>query len=781
VVIGEDRFPGWQGRLLFAYWVLKQARPVPRDELAEALWGEAPPATWDKGLTVLATKLRALLTELGSGDAITLTGAFGCYRLDLPEGTWIDVLAAATAAQEAEAALAADDLEQAKTAATRAASLARHPFLPGEEGSWVEERRRQLADIRSRALACLADASLRSRNASAAATWAEEAIALEPFREAGYRRLMEAHAAAGNRAEALRVYERCRRILAEELGAYPSPETESIYRELLAASPPDARATAEAARVAVSESKPEQEASAAILLRRVRGRDILIAIGAAVLAVAAIAVAFIQFTGGGSQTAGSVAANSLAAVDPETNRLVAAVPVGSGPSTVAAGDGAVWVVNKNDQTVSRIDVGTGTVRQTVKVGGGPSAVAVGAGAVWVANGLDGTVSRIDPKTNEVVQTITVGNTPSAIAYGEGAVWVTNADDGTLSKLDPASGDVVQTLPVDAPARGIAVGAGVVWLTDPVGNALVRLDARTTTVTRVNVGSGPTAVAFGGGAVWVANNLDGTVSRINADSGVLTNTVQVGVAPNGIAVTPDAVWVTDEAAGSLVRVDPGSRKPTARRRLGGRAQGLALADGSLWVALQAGAAAHRGGTLRLLIPPGEVDSIDLPARTRLSPGSCRASRATALSASSASVAPRATRSCPTSRRHCRSRPTVVARTRSGSARGCASRPGDLSRPPTCATRSSGCSGPVQRGRTFTRASWAAGRAGSGRSAASSHAASSPTTRAGRSRSTCARPTPSSSTSLRCRLLSSSPPALPLMGSAPSRQPPRTELSATSRSG
>jgi basic membrane lipoprotein Med (substrate-binding protein (PBP1-ABC) superfamily) len=44
---------------------------------------------------------------------------------------------------------------------------------------------------------------------------------------------MEAHVAAGNRADALRVYERCRRLLAEELGAYPSPETESIYRNLL--------------------------------------------------------------------------------------------------------------------------------------------------------------------------------------------------------------------------------------------------------------------------------------------------------------------------------------------------------------------------------------------------------------------------------------------------------------------------------------------------------------------------------------------------------------------
>jgi DNA-binding SARP family transcriptional activator len=44
---------------------------------------------------------------------------------------------------------------------------------------------------------------------------------------------MEAHVGAGNRAEALRVYEQCRQLLSEELGTYPSPETDSIYRALL--------------------------------------------------------------------------------------------------------------------------------------------------------------------------------------------------------------------------------------------------------------------------------------------------------------------------------------------------------------------------------------------------------------------------------------------------------------------------------------------------------------------------------------------------------------------
>ena len=145
-MIDEARFPGRQGRLVFAYLVAEQGRPVPRDELAEALWGEAPPPTWDKALTVLASKLRSLLADADVDGANALTSAFGCYRLELPEGTWVDVIVAVAAAEEAEEALASGELERARTAAALAASLVRQPFLPGEDGAWVDEKRRELAD-----------------------------------------------------------------------------------------------------------------------------------------------------------------------------------------------------------------------------------------------------------------------------------------------------------------------------------------------------------------------------------------------------------------------------------------------------------------------------------------------------------------------------------------------------------------------------------------------------------------------------------------------------------
>ena len=83
---------------------------------------------------MIVSKLRGLLADSGIDDPDALTGAFGCYRLELPEGTWVDVIVAANAAHEAEEALAPGDPERGKAAAALAASLATAALLAGRGG-----------------------------------------------------------------------------------------------------------------------------------------------------------------------------------------------------------------------------------------------------------------------------------------------------------------------------------------------------------------------------------------------------------------------------------------------------------------------------------------------------------------------------------------------------------------------------------------------------------------------------------------------------------------------
>ncbi len=68
----------------------------------------------------------------------------------------------------------------------------------------------------------------------------------------------------------------------------------------------------------------------------------------------------------------------------------------------------------------------GTISATIPVGADPRNMAAGEGALWVTNASDGTVSRIDLATNEVttIEVVPPGQPViDAIAVGEGAVWV----------------------------------------------------------------------------------------------------------------------------------------------------------------------------------------------------------------------------------------------------------------------------------------------------------------------------------------------------------------------
>ena len=227
LLVREQRLPRRQGRLAFAYLVSERHRAVARDELAELLWPDSPPTAWEGAVSALVSKLRSLLAELGLERNVIAT-AFGCYQLKFPAGAWVDTEAALASVHEAEGALRAGTPHQAYIPTVVAAAILRRPFLPGAEGVWIDSRRDVLRAALVRTLDCRAELHVWNGEPSLALRAAEEAVRLEPYRETGYQRLVRIHLATGNRAEALRVYERCRRLLADELGTRPTGDTEAL-------------------------------------------------------------------------------------------------------------------------------------------------------------------------------------------------------------------------------------------------------------------------------------------------------------------------------------------------------------------------------------------------------------------------------------------------------------------------------------------------------------------------------------------------------------------------
>lgn len=213
----ETELPGRQGRLLFAYLALHRLRPVERAELLEALW----PDGRDGGLAPLLSKLRRVVPLDGT-------------RLALDDG-WVDVEAASDAVHRAESALAQGDPHRAWGPSQVAMFTSGRTFLAGEEAPWIDEERRLLSELHLRALEAYAGATLGvgGTELPAAVRAGRELTRLEPYRESGWRILMQALAAEGNPAEALQAYDRLRMLLREELGVAPSAATQELHRALL--------------------------------------------------------------------------------------------------------------------------------------------------------------------------------------------------------------------------------------------------------------------------------------------------------------------------------------------------------------------------------------------------------------------------------------------------------------------------------------------------------------------------------------------------------------------
>ncbi len=223
-----DSLRGRQVPLLLAYLLLNRDRYVGREELIGVLWPFHAPRSQDAALRTLLSRLRSALgtSALAGRDELVLA---------LPEPVWIDVEAAVVEVRRAQQTLERGDVRGAWALAQVPLNIAARGLLPGTQATWLEPRRRELEDVRLRALEVIGRAGLRmgGTQLASAERAARSLIEAEPFRESGYALLMEVLALQGNLAEALVVYDRLRTLLREELGTMPSAETIAGHELLL--------------------------------------------------------------------------------------------------------------------------------------------------------------------------------------------------------------------------------------------------------------------------------------------------------------------------------------------------------------------------------------------------------------------------------------------------------------------------------------------------------------------------------------------------------------------
>ena len=571
---------GAKQRAVLALLLLHANEVVSLDRLIDAIWGEQPPDTAAAAVHGSISRLRKVLEPNGAPYGVLRTQPPGYLVAADPESLdrhRFERLAAdgKAALEQGDPGRAGDVLREA-LALWRGSALAdlAHTIADCTEIERLEEER--LAALEGRI-----DADLALGRHAELVPELEALVARHPLRERLRGQLMLALYQCGRQADALAAYREGSRLLDEELGLAPGPELRELERRILLQDP-DLVA-------------PRPSPLLARLPGRTRRTRLVIAVGAALSLVALVAaVAIPSLRGGNEMTVARVVPNGLGAIDPESNKLVQSIRVGSYPAHVAVGDGSVWVANAGDHTVSRIDAESGRVTTTKGLTGAPVSLNVSRGTVWIAMShfdQPTSIMRLDGTPNESASHV-VELTPGpgllfpVIADGPSGLWTSleawppRPDTFVL----PPSGDVqrLDLFPPDCLPVGSGIADGTVWIGCQDGR-LVRVEEETRRrVATTRVGSLLSALAVGAGSVWAADIGENVVWRIDVDTGRPSRTIPVGRKPSAIAVGLGAIWVANRGSGTVSRIDPETNRVVATIPAAPGVNAVAVGNGMVWV-------------------------------------------------------------------------------------------------------------------------------------------------------------------------------------------------------
>lgn len=208
---------GQQGEVLAAV-VAAHPHPVAIDALIEAIWAGKPTRTARTGLSVVISRLRALLAGLAE-----LVHDGGGYRLEVgPDQIDAQRFAAVAAEVAAPVEALADALDLWRGEA----------FQPSSDSDLVRGAAVRLAELKLTTEERLVDGLL-IHDPDSAAVFASGFAEAEPYRERRWEQLMLALYRASRQGEALRVGARARRLLRDELGVDPGPSFVALEADIL--------------------------------------------------------------------------------------------------------------------------------------------------------------------------------------------------------------------------------------------------------------------------------------------------------------------------------------------------------------------------------------------------------------------------------------------------------------------------------------------------------------------------------------------------------------------
>lgn len=215
---------------LFSYLLLNQNRPYPRENLADRLWEDDNPAQARKSLRQALWQIKTVLQSILGSDTNKLLvldadwvqlNRIECLSLD------VDVFKDAVDASQGVQGANLSVIQRAQL--EHAVKQYQGDLLEGWYQDWCLLERERLQNYYLTAVGKLLACCDAHGWIDCGLAHAERILRCDPTEEQAHYHIMHLHWTAGRRTQALRQYQRCEKILMQELGVQPSERTKMLH------------------------------------------------------------------------------------------------------------------------------------------------------------------------------------------------------------------------------------------------------------------------------------------------------------------------------------------------------------------------------------------------------------------------------------------------------------------------------------------------------------------------------------------------------------------------
>ena len=281
--------------------------------------------------------------------------------------------------------------------------------------------------------------------------------------------------------------------------------------------------------------------------------------------------------------------NNVTVIQPETQKVLATIPVGKRPRgvTVSRDGRRVFVANSNSNNVSVIDAQSLQVIDTFSAGIDPEGLTIDQhDRIYAVNENASTLTIIDAAKREIVKRLEVGTEPETAVLSPDGRWivVSNETSNEIHFVDIAIATIVGSVSVPRNPRGMRFCADsrLLYVASEQAHVVSVIEVKQ----RKLVKSEPTGgerpvdiiVSRDGTRLYVSHGASGDVRVLDAETLKLVTTIPVGPRAWWMALTPDKrfIYVTVGRANEVVVIDTNSNTAVARIPAGTLPWGVAIA-------------------------------------------------------------------------------------------------------------------------------------------------------------------------------------------------------------